>query len=89
MFALAITASVPLVGVYLVFTSLVVPALLWRRLASRSGWWRGWLLGVVAYLLGLALSLWWDWPSGATVVWALALLALLVASLRRLTNREK
>lgn len=89
LFALAITASVPLVGVYLVFTSLVVPALLWRQLASRSGWWRGWLLGVVAYLLGLALSLWWDWPSGATVVWALALLALLVASLRRLTNREK
>lgn len=89
LFALAITAAVPLVGVYLVFTSLVVPALVWRQLASRSGWWRGWLLGVAAYLLGLALSLWWDWPSGATVVWALALLALLAASLRLLASRGK
>jgi zinc/manganese transport system permease protein len=87
LFALAITASVPLVGVYLVFTSLVVPALVWRQLASRSCWWRGWLLGVAGYLLGLGVSLWWDWPSGASVVWMLALLALLVAGLRRLFTR--
>lgn len=89
LFALAITASVPLVGVYLVFTSLVVPALVWRQQASRCGWWRGWLLGAMAYLLGLALSLWWDWPSGATVVWVLALLAVLVAGLRQLVSRGK
>ena len=36
-FALAITASVQLVGVYLVFASLILPALAVRSWPSRSG----------------------------------------------------
>jgi len=75
-FALAVTASVQLVGVYLVFSSLIIPALATR---GRRGWRRyrlAYALGAVGYALGLALSAVVDLPSGAVIVWALALCAI-------------
>ena len=78
-FALAVTASVQLVGVYLVFSSLIIPALATRRCAggSRHAWAYG--VGVAGYALGLALSALFDLPSGAVIVWTLAATALLFA----------
>jgi zinc/manganese transport system permease protein len=75
LFALAVTASVQLVGVYLVFASLIIPALVIRRLRGRSALITGYALGAAGYALGLALSAWFDLPSGPAVVWMLALLA--------------
>ena len=75
LFALAVTVSVQLVGVYLVFASLIVPSLGardWeprRRLALAYG------IGIGGYALGLVLSAALDLPSGALIVWCLALLA--------------
>lgn len=71
-FALAVTASVQLVGVYLVFSSLIIPALATRAYAGR---WRlvvGYALGALGYGLGLGLSALLDLPSGAVIVCALA-----------------
>ena len=76
-FALAITASVQLVGVYLVFASLILPALAVRGLSSRHGLLLGWAIGALAYAAGLAASGWADWPAGPAVVLALAAAALL------------
>lgn len=78
-FALAVTASVQVVGVYLVFSSLIIPALATGRL---KGWRRsavGFGLGVLGYAVGLAASALADLPSGAVIVWALALSGLLTA----------
>jgi zinc/manganese transport system permease protein len=75
LFALAVTASVQLVGVYLVFTSLIVPALAVRRLQPA---WRlpaAYALGAAGFALGLVLSARFDLPSGAVVVLTMALLA--------------
>lgn len=83
LFALAVTASVQLVGVYLVFSSLIMPALAVRRAPTR---WRlpvAWGLGATAYLLGLALSAVLDLPSGAVVVVAMAACAMGAAGLMR------
>jgi zinc/manganese transport system permease protein len=80
-FALAVTASVQLVGVYLVFSSLIMPALAVRRAPTR---WRlplAWGLGATAYLLGLTISAVLDLPSGAVVVVAMAACAMGVAGL--------
>ena len=55
-FALAITASVQLVGVYLVFASLILPALAVRGLSPRRALLAGWALGALAYAAGLAAS---------------------------------
>jgi zinc/manganese transport system permease protein len=78
-FAIAVTASVQLVGVYLVFSSLIIPALATRRITLiRKRTIIGLLVGAGGYLFGLLLSVIWDLPSGSIIVWTLAVLGLLV-----------
>lgn len=73
LFAVLVTVSVQQLGLYLVFCTLIVPALATRHLLRLPAW-AAYGLGVAGYSLGLLLSLYLDWPSGASVV--LALLAL-------------
>ncbi len=80
-FAFAVTASVQLVGVYLVFASLIIPAVAVRHLAGAKRLWSGYLLGGIAYLAGILLSAWFDLPTGAVTVWTMAMLAVAVSSL--------
>jgi zinc/manganese transport system permease protein len=75
-FALAVTASVQLVGVYLVFSSLIIPALATRAYRGRSRYAIAYGLGALGYGLGLALSAVFDLPSGAVIVWTLAACAI-------------
>ena len=78
-FAVAVTASVQLVGVYLVFSSLIVPALATTAVAQRGRRMAMALaLGAGSYAVGLALSALFDLPSGAVVVCTMAALGLLV-----------
>ena len=86
LFALAITVSVQLVGVYLVFASLIVPAL--ATLGFRKDEGRGpsrialaYGIGVLGYVAGLVLSAVLDLPSGAMIVWTLAAAGLLAQAL--------
>jgi zinc/manganese transport system permease protein len=83
-FALAITASVQLVGVYLVFAGLILPALAVRGLPVRPGLLAGWTVGTLAFAAGLTASALFDWPAGPAIVIALAVLALLAGNLLRL-----
>ena len=92
-FAFAVTASVQLVGVYLVFASLIIPALAARHLHGPKRLWTGYLLGSFAYLAGILLSAWFDLPTGAVTVWTMAILAVVVSSflgykLNKRTQRE-
>jgi zinc/manganese transport system permease protein len=75
LFAVTVTVSVQLVGVYLVFSSLIIPALASKNLSGRRRLWFGYAVAVLGYLLGLILSALLDLPSGALVVWTLAMLA--------------
>ncbi len=77
LFALAITASVQLVGVYLVFASLIVPALATVGMRGRGRLAMAYVIGAAGYVSGLALSAVLDLPSGAMIVWTLAGCALL------------
>jgi zinc/manganese transport system permease protein len=78
LFALAVTASVQLVGVYLVFASLIIPALAtWRATHMRMQY--AFATGIAGYAAGLLLSAWLDLPSGATVVWAMAIAGIVAA----------
>ena len=81
-FAIAVTASVQLVGVYLVFTSLIVPALATRGMKGRARYAAGFGVGAVGYALGLARSALLDLPSGAVIVWVLAVTAVAFASVK-------
>jgi zinc/manganese transport system permease protein len=74
LFACAVTISVQLVGLYLVFTSLIVPPLATRRLQRRRLQ-AAWVLGVAGYACGLFVSTLQDWPPGPTIVWTMVVLA--------------
>lgn len=78
MFAVMVTLSVQMVGVYLVFTSLIVPALATYRMAPRRQLPAGLALAILSYAVGLALSSVLDLPSSAVVVWTMAVLGLIV-----------
>jgi len=79
-FAFAVTASVQLVGIYLVFASLIVPALATRRINRRSIRIAcGYGVGILGCLAGLVVSVMADLPAGAVIVWCLAVVAILFA----------
>ena len=80
LFSLAVTASVQLVGVYLVFASLIIPSLGVRNYLASKRLPYAFLTGLGGYASGLLLSLIFDLPSGALIVWCLALLATLAYS---------
>jgi zinc/manganese transport system permease protein len=86
MFAIVVTASVQLVGVYLVFASLIIPALAGRFFPSHRQLTIGYVIGVLGYALGLACSAIFDLPSGAVVVWILALCGIAFASRAKKTS---
>lgn len=81
LFALAVTASVQLVGVYLVFASLIAPALATRSLGVRRLA-AAYALGAAGYAAGLLLSALFDLPAGAAIVCCLALLAVAALAAR-------
>jgi zinc/manganese transport system permease protein len=73
--ALAVTMSVQLVGLYLVFATLIVPPLATRTM-HRGRLLAAWALGALGYAIGLVVSTALDLPTGPVIVWALVLLAL-------------
>ena len=79
-FACAVTVSVQLVGLYLVFVTLVVPALATWYSRGRLLL-KGYLVGALGYALGLIASLATDLPSGPMIVCAIIALGLLVFAL--------
>jgi zinc/manganese transport system permease protein len=78
LFAVMVTAAVQLVGVYLVFTSLIVPAVATYRYAPNRQLVIGYGLAIASYVVGLAISVVTDLPSSPVIVWTMALLGLVV-----------
>ncbi len=74
-FAFVVTASVQLVGVYLVFASLIIPALATRRLHGAKRLMAGYIVGATAFVAGILLSAIFDLPTGAVTVWTMAVFA--------------
>ena len=75
LFACAITVTVQLVGVYLVFASLIIPALATTAIKGNYAMLIAGLTGVTGYGMGLIISALLDMPSGAVIVWCIALSA--------------
>ena len=85
-FALVVTSSVHICGVLLVFVFLVVPSVFAAVLSDRVGLrlMHGWLFGLAGSVLGIALSFWFDTPTGATIAATYGGMLLLFALGRRL-----
>jgi zinc/manganese transport system permease protein len=87
LFALTVMASVQLVGVYLVFASLILPAIATSGLPERRGLVVGYAIGAAGYALGLWGSVPLDLPAGPLIVCVLAALVLVTAVVRGLSRR--
>lgn len=80
LFAFAVTASVQLVGIYLVFACLIIPALATRHIKRRGlRIVSGYGVGIAGCLAGLVLSVSADLPAGGVIVWGLATFAVIFA----------
>src|SRR5262249_20853446 len=73
LFALVVTQSVQLVGIYLVFTSLIVPALASRHFPPEQRLAVGYAVGLAGYVSGLIASSLFDLHTGAVIVVTLAI----------------
>ncbi|HEX4924386.1 MAG TPA: metal ABC transporter permease [Bdellovibrionales bacterium] len=84
LFGFVITSSVSVAGVLLVFSFLIVPAIVSTMFVEslRARLFFGWALGVSLSALGLFLSFKWDVPAGALLVsiFAIVPIVLLVAA---------
>jgi zinc/manganese transport system permease protein len=90
LFALTVTASVQLVGVYLVFASLIIPALAARRLSRRcQSLFSGYITGILGYTGGLLVAALIDLPAGAVIVWMLTLCGVLVSFIVKHTQHDE
>jgi zinc/manganese transport system permease protein len=85
-FGLAVTMSVPVAGVLLVFTMLVVPAVIAFLFATeiRRMVFISWGAGTLASLLGLWLSYVGNFPTGPLIVCMYALLLMAAGVMRKL-----
>jgi zinc/manganese transport system permease protein len=79
-FACAVTVSVQLVGLYLVFTTLIVPALATRHF-GRYRTAAAYAVAAAGYFAGLVVSAITDLPTGPAIVWTMALVAIPVFAL--------
>ena len=85
-FGAVVTSSVSLAGVLLVFSFLIIPAMIGVIYAPTAGrqLMVGWLAGAVASAAGLAISYTWDLPTGATLVCTFGAILALAACARPL-----
>jgi zinc/manganese transport system permease protein len=81
LFAFTVTQSVQLVGIYLVFATLIVPALGSRRFRENLQLPIGYAIGMVGYLVGLLVSSLIDLPTGAVIVCALVMVLIIAVAL--------
>ncbi len=88
LFALVVTQSVQLVGIYLVFASLIIPALAAKLFAQKLRLAIGYGAGLVGYVSGLVASSVFDLPTGAVIVVALLAAFVLSAIAASLTPRS-
>lgn len=72
LFAFAITSSVQLVGVYVVFASLILPALATNKIV------RAWMCGISSVLLGIIISVITDYPAGPVIVCSYAVVTIVL-----------
>ncbi len=88
LFGVVITSSVGVAGILLVFSFLVVPALMSMQIVKsiKGQLVVGWLLGAILCLIGIGVSYKFDLPSGAVIVVVFTLVPILflpIISLRK------
>jgi zinc/manganese transport system permease protein len=89
LFGLVVTSSVAIAGVLVVFSFLVIPAVIAFLFTERPRMLLGtaWCVGTLATLAGLAVSYRYDLPTGPLIVCAFAAALILAFPVRRMVRR--
>jgi zinc/manganese transport system permease protein len=89
-FGFVVTSSVPIAGVLLVFSYLIVPAVSAMFFSDRIGprLAIGWAMGAIVTAIGVYLSYAFDLPTGATIVTSLGAALVVLAGFRGLGGRR-
>jgi zinc/manganese transport system permease protein len=89
-FGFVVTSSVPIAGVLLVFSYLIVPAVSAMFFSDRIGprLAIGWAMGAIVTAIGVYLSYAFDLPTGATIVTSLGAALVVLAGFRGLVGRR-
>ena len=82
LFAFVVTASVQIVGVYLVFSTLIVPAVAVYRWPKQQQLTVGLAMAFASYVVGLAVSAVADLPSSPVIVWVMVVMGIMVHLLK-------
>lgn len=83
-FAIIITSSVQLAGIYVVFASLILPAIAARNQTNPIL--TAWICGIISVILGIAISFFLDLPTGPIIVICYVLVTIII---RFLKNTKK
>jgi zinc/manganese transport system permease protein len=88
-FAIVLVSSVRMAGILQVFSFLVIPALIGRLYTGKRSMVLviGWLLGLAASILGIALSYWFDLPTAPLIVAALSCLFFMTLMVKATVKR--
>ena len=86
-FAFAITSSVQMVGVYVVFASLILPA--FAALNTKRPYVTAWATGVLSVFCGIIAAIVLDAPSGPVTVVCYTIAAILVVAVKNIKNVAK
>ena len=73
-----------LVGVYVVFASLILPAL--AALKATNPYKVAWLSGLISVLLGILLSVIFDLPAGPILVVSYVFVTILIVLIKKINN---
>ena len=84
LFSLAITSSVQLVGVYVVFASLILPAL--SALNMTKPYKIAWISGLFSVILGILCSMIFDLPAGPILVISYVIVTILIVLITKINN---
>ena len=84
LFAITITISVKIIGIYLVFASLILPPIS-TLLVKRYKYQLAFLVAFISYALGLALSFWLDLPTSPLIIVTMGIISfiLIIANLNK------
>lgn len=85
LFAVTIPFSVSMIGVYLVFASLIFPALAVEKFQNYK-FILGLFTSISAYLLGLSASYLFDWPAGSAMILSLSIISLMLFTIICFSN---
>jgi zinc/manganese transport system permease protein len=88
LFAITIPFSVSMLGVYLVFASLIFPALAVEK-HNKHKMMIGVMISLMSYLSGLAASYIFDWPAGSAIVMSFSLIGGVAFLINRIIQKDK